>query len=137
MDKHQYAAYRRLKDDGVDVRKHNSVRFNAGGSAETTKHAVAKTLAAKVLLANDYRVDSEVEMQHGTVDILGWGNPDRLNYVVELETSPDAETKDDKLTRYVLNQQTIDDMILINVTDMPVNMLDALDYVSDQLGMHP
>jgi RecB family endonuclease NucS len=135
MDSHEYTAYRQLKDAGVDVRKHNQVRFNAG--SETTKHAVCKTLVAKALLANGYRVDSEVDMKHGTVDILGWGNADRLVYVIELETSPTAEVKEDKLQRYVHQQPGIDDMLLVNVSQMPVNMLEALDYVADSLGLDP
>lgn len=132
-DKHKAKAI--LRRNQVSVQDHNQIRPNPG--SETFRHLVAKTAVAFVGINNGYWVSSEVETAYGECDVILWGNPDRLTYAVEVETGPTEDVREDKLNRYVERQPGIDDMILINVTDMPVNMLDALDYVSDELGMCP
>jgi hypothetical protein len=130
-DKHK--AKQLLQRNQVNVQNHNQIRPNAG--SETFRHLVAKTAVCHIGINNGYWVSSEVETAYGEVDVCLWGNPDRLTYAVEVETGNPKAVKEDKLNRYVERQPGIDDMILINVTDMPVNMLDALGYVSDQLGL--
>ena len=135
MNKDQYQFYRQLKNAGVELSKHNQIKPNDG--SETFAHLVAKAAVMQLGLANGYRVASEVEVSHGQVDCLLWGNPERLTLAVEVETSPTEETKQDKLSRYVHQQPAIDDMILVNVTQMPMHMLEALDYVSKKIGLEP
>lgn len=129
----KYQSYRELQNAKVDVSKHNQIKPNSG--SETFPHLVAKAAVMHLGLANGYWVASEVEVPHGQVDCLLWGNPERLTLAVEVETSPTEETKQDKLSRYVHQQPAIDDMILVNVTQMPMHMLEALDYVSNQTGL--
>lgn len=131
----QYQDLRELQNAGVEVTGDNTIKFNAGGSSETVKHIVAKTLVTKLGLVNGYLVDTECQVKHGEIDVLLHSHPDRLTLAVEVETSPTEETKQDKLSRYVHQQPAIDDMILVNVTDMPMDMLEALDYVSNQTGL--
>lgn len=133
MDKDAYTEYRQLKNSGVSVQKRNQVRFNAG--SETSKHVVGKALAAKVCLDMGYRVSSEVEVPNGEIDIVAYGHPERLSYAIEIEHSINKETKDSKLQRYVY-ETAIDDMILIEANDIPENILDALGFIKEELGMY-
>jgi len=136
LTQNQRAEYRELKDYGVEVRKENSVRFNAGGTAETVPHITAKTLAAKVLLVNGYRVDSETQCKNGEIDILGWGHPDRLTYAVEVETGLTQEVKESKIDRYV-KQTPIDDIQFIECNNLPLDMVECYQHIADTLGLQP
>ena len=127
-----YHEYRRLHDAGIPVNKQSQIRFNSG--SETLKHKIAKTVVAHVVQQHDYRVDSEVEIANaGVVDIVAWGLSDRLTYAIEVETSPTQGTLQDKANRYV--RGPIDDMLSINVTEMPTNYLEAQQYVREELGL--
>jgi len=133
MNKDNWQEYRELQTAGWDVQKQNQVRFNGG--AETIPHAVSKMLVAHAGHNAGYRVSSEVEHSHrGEIDILLYGNPDRLTYAVECETSPTMDVVEDKIDRYV-NGTPIDDMVLINVSKMPVDMLEGYEFVQAELGL--
>jgi len=136
LNKAQVTEYRRLRDSGVDVTKHNQIRFNAG--SETAVHACSKLLAGFVGQANGYRVDSEVSIETpagtGECDVLLWGHPDRLTYAVEIEHAITEETKEQKRTLYVDNTE-IDDLIMIEANDIPPEMLDAGHHIADQIGL--
>jgi hypothetical protein len=125
--------YRRLKDAGWQVDKTPAVRFNAGGSAETVGHIVAKTLTAKVCLQNGYMIDTEVEHpNYGEIDVLAYA-PQKLNFAVELETEPDEETIQDKIDRYVHGTEPIDDCCVVDVSSLPAHCLDMRDRLITKL----
>lgn len=131
MNKDNWQEYRELHNNGWNVNKHNQIRPNSG--SETVKHLVAKALVAHAGLELGYKVDSEVSHSHrGEVDILLFGNPDRLMLAVECETSPTDEVIQDKVDRYVKNTP-IDDLVLVNVTELPTDMLDAYGEIKELL----
>lgn len=131
--KDKHTAYQTLTRAGLDFQNFNHVSPNSG--SETTAHWVCKTLCAKIGWNNDYWVGSEVTYPTGhDADLLFWGNPDRLTYVVETETGWTEETKTQKREQYV-EGYPVDDMLTVEVTDMPMHILDALEYVSDELGL--
>jgi len=138
LSKAQTREYRRLKDSGVDVSKHNQIRFNEG--SETSKHICAKSLVGLLGIRNGYRVDSEVEVQtrnfSGEIDTLIWGHPERLTYAVECESSPMRETISRKVDQYV-SETAVDDLQVINVTTLPQDMTDALGEIATELGLDP
>lgn len=131
----KYESYQNLTSAGVNVQKEDQIRPNPG--SETFRHEVAKLAVAHIGKANDYWVSSEVEMMNGRADIVLWGNPERLTYVVELETGWTEDTKSEKLQQYVLDQPGIDDMLTVEVTDLPGDTMDILDNVSNQIGLEP
>lgn len=135
MNKEQYVDYRTLQRAGVEVGKRNQIRFNGG--SETVKHFVSKCLVGYIGQLNGYRVSSEVQTDHGDVDVLLWGHPDRLTLAVEAETSPTERVVKDKLRRYVEYHEPVDDMILINVNEVPMDMIDAAHYIATELGLGP
>lgn len=130
----QISEYRELKDWSVEVSKTNSIEFNSG--SETGKHVIAKALVGHIGVINGYRVSSEVECSNGEIDVVLWGVDDRLSLAVECETSPTEETIQSKLERYV-KETPLDEIVVINVTEMPDNYHDALGYVADELGLDP
>lgn len=129
----KHTAYRELKDANVDVSKHNEIRFNSG--SETVKHAVGKLLVGYVGQINGYWVSSECECDLGEIDVVLFGHEDRMTYAVELETGWDDTTLYDKQERYVKQNEPIDDIIPIEVTDMPLDMLEAAEWIATQLGL--
>lgn len=133
-DKKQFEQYQNLTRRGIELQQYNQIRPNGG--SETFKHLVAKCAVAHIAINNGYKVASEVEISDGSeIDILMWGKPDSIVWAVECETSPTEDVKQDKLTRYVKSQPGIDDMVLINVSEMPAQLVEALGYVANQLGM--
>lgn len=123
-----------LHKHGIQAQKANQIRFNSG--SETTKHAVAKLLVGYVAQVEDYWVSSEVECSNGKeIDVLLWGHPERLTYVVETETGWTAEKKSEKITNYVDPYPPIDDMLPIEVNSMPIDMLKAKSYIREELGL--
>lgn len=132
MHPNQLAEYRELKDHGVEVTKTNSIEFNAG--SEISAHVVAKALVGHLGVSNGYRVASETQCVNGEIDVCLWGHPDRLSYAVELEHSPTDDVVESKLQRYV-HETPLDDMILLNLNDMPQRRLDALEWISKQIGL--
>jgi hypothetical protein len=128
----QLSEYRELKDHAVEVSDSNQIEFNSG--SETIPHVIGKALVGHIARHHGYRVSSEVVVPNGEIDIILWGNEDRLSYAVELETSPNEETKQDKLERYV-KETPLDDMILLNLNEMPINPLEAAKWIQEELGV--
>jgi len=134
MRKELYEPYRALQNQGVNVHKERIPRMNAGGKSETVKHHTIKNLIAYAGARDyGYMSDIEVEVPQGDIDCLLWGLNDRLTLACEVETAPTEETKESKLERYVKQIGPIDDMRLINVNNVPTDMMEAADYVSNQL----
>jgi len=133
MTKRQYddwKARQQLTDAGWNVSKTDSIQFNAG--SETFRHLVAKSAAAFYLKhEQNYRVDSEVKhSERGEIDILAWNEKDII--AVECETSPTEEVIRGKLERY--HEGTpIRDVFVLNVTEMPEEILPAYEWVSSQI----
>jgi len=133
-DQDFYEEYRALQTHGWDVQKENQVRFNSG--SETNPHFVAKCLAARVGHSEGYSVASEVvHPENGEIDILLWNHPERLTYAVETETSPTDEVIADKLERYVHSNPVIDDLLLVNVNNLPVDRIEAEEWIRGELGL--
>jgi len=132
MNNEDYQEYRLLQMNGIDVQKTSQIRFNHG--SETLKHELCKLIVGHIGKNMGYNVASEVEIENvGETDIVLWGNQNRLTYCVEVETSPTKETMADKRNRYV--RGPIEDMLSVNVTECPVNYLEAQEYVADELGL--
>lgn len=130
----KYDAYNALQKDGIDVQKHNQIRPNAG--SETFIHNFAKLCVGFIGLHNSYWVSSEVDLDNNKqVDVLLWGNPDRLTYAVECETGWTDDTKTKKVNQYVKPYSEIDDMLSVEVLDIPAEVLPALENVSEQIGL--
>lgn len=133
--KNKYIAeYRDLKRAGWDVSKSPSINLNGG--SESVAHLVAKTVTAKVLQDNGWQTDTEVTHdEHGEIDVLAYA-PHKLTYAVELENDITEETKQDKLERYVESNVVIDDMQIIEVGELPANVLDMRDRIISELGFY-
>jgi hypothetical protein len=135
MNKNKYAQYRELKDAGVDVAETTHVRPNAG--SETFNHFRCKCAVAFLGQVNGYKVDSEVETSDGKeMDILLWGHESRQTYVVECETNWTEQKQTNKLNNYVRFYDPIDDMLMIEVLDVPESAFELLDYVGEQIGLN-
>jgi len=120
-----------LQDAGWEVHKRDAVAFNSG--SESPEHKLAKLAAAEVLHDRDYRIDSEVVMSEGEVDVLGYGNPDRVNpIVVECETNLDAETKSDKLHQYYTGEP-IQECYVVCIDDIPTDVYAAIEWMKNSL----
>lgn len=133
MNKDNWTEYRTLHDNGWNVSKTNQVEFNGG--SETVKHSVGKMLAAHAGHNAGYRVSSEVEHAHrGEIDVLLYGNPERMTLAVEVETSPTDDVIEDKVDRYIRGTP-IDDIAIVNATTLPTDMLNAYGEVKEVLGL--
>jgi len=138
LNKQQINEYRALKDSGVNLDSANKIKPNAG--SETVKHLVSKALVARAGVVNGYRVDSEVQIQtpagKGYADVVLWGHKSRMSYCVEIETSPEEDTLQEKKELYVDPTQ-IDDILLLNTSSIPMDMVEAYQYVAECLGLEP
>jgi len=123
-----------LSRHGWDCSKIDSVRFNSG--SETAKHIHAKTATARVLRLNGYRVSSEVEHpERGEVDIVAIPKcDDQKPFAVELETSPADDVIADKLERYYSGTPFVE-CYVINVSELPLNILEMEQHIADELGL--
>lgn len=123
-----------LSRHGWDCSKVDSVRFNSG--SETAKHIHAKTAAARVLRLNGYRVSSEcTHAERGEIDIVALPKADdQKPFAVELETSPTPGVIDDKLRRYHDGTPFVE-CYVINVSSLPLNILEMEQQIADELGM--
>lgn len=126
-----------LKHSGWEVNKTDSIKFNDGGSNETSKHLHAKLAAGKVLKANDYRIDTEViHPERGEIDIVAIPTQDNQKpFAVEVETSPTKEIVKDKLSRYVTNTPLVE-CYIINLNRVPIEILEMEQHIADELGLH-
>ena len=79
------------------------------------------------------RVTTEAEHgDRGQVDVLCHGPPDGAPYAVELETSPTEKVVTEKFKKYIENSP-LREMYLINVNDCPENILEAYQWICEQL----
>lgn len=133
-DKRQWDEYshrRELQSAGWKVDRTDKIEFNSG--SETVRHACCKTLVAMYLKKEKgLRVDSEVmHSERGEIDIIGYSG-EGAAIAVECETSPTDDVVSDKLSRYVENTP-FRECWVINVTEMPENIMDAYEWVGGQL----
>jgi hypothetical protein len=137
LAKAQVRAYRELRGSGVQVSKHNTIKPNAG--SETAKHIALKALVAHVGIQNGYRIDSEVVInyrgQEVYCDVLLWGHDSRMSYAVEVEHSITPDTVTSKKEQYV-DHTAIDELVVLNATDYPINIQDAYGRVAHELGLN-
>jgi len=131
MNKKQLEVYNDLRREGVALQKHNQIRGNGG--AETARHLAAKTFAFHAATNAGWRVSSEVEVPQGEIDLVLFKDRETRVWAVEVETSPTEEVAQDKLERYVKQQPGIDDMVLINVTNMPETIMESYFYIERQI----
>jgi hypothetical protein len=130
MDRTQYTDYRTLTTAGWQIDKSN--RYNGG--SETARHAVCKILVGHYLSHQlGYKVVFEVENNHGELDVLGYGNEDRLSPIgVECETNLTGETKALKLDQYYDNEP-LQELYFLEVNDMPSEIIPAYERVAEQI----
>jgi len=121
-----------LANNGWHVEKRDSVHFNSG--SETLGHAELKLVACWHLKKLGYRIDTEVELSNGEVDILAYDGDDII--VVEIETNADPETIQDKIKRYTQNEPPRD-IFVIDPTNAPETLSDRREFVSEEIGLEP
>lgn len=131
MNKRELTLYHNLQRVDVDAQKHNQVRLNSGSETET--HVVAKALVAQIATEQSWRVSSEVSVPQGDIDILLHKTPQERVWVVELETTPTKEVTQSKLNRYVKQNTGIDDIVVIDISKMPVEIPVAKEYLAEKL----
>jgi hypothetical protein len=118
-----------LSAHGWDVE--TKIQSNAG--SETVRHFVCKALVVYYLRQQGLRVTTEAAHgDRGTVDVLCHGPEDGAPYAVEVETSPKEETIREKHDKYIQNSP-LREMFVLNVSEMPENILDAYAWVETQL----
>lgn len=125
----EYRARRELQDCDIRVRQDDSVEFNSG--SETQKHYLAKCAAAWVLHERGYRLNSEVVIPNGEIDIIGYNGPDNDCIAVETETSPTEDVVTEKLDKYLIGP--IRDVFIINVNEVPTDFIEAVEYIRNEI----
>jgi len=132
MNKDQYDKYtarKELQNAGWDVTK--SSRYNSG--SETLAHSSLKNTVAHYLThICGYRVQFEVSMSHGDVDVLAYSEDDII--IVEVETNAESDTISDKLDRYVKNEPPRE-MFILDPIEAPENIHDCLEWVESEIGL--
>lgn len=128
--RNEYEQRRELQNCGWRVEQTDKIEFNSG--SETKTHIQTKVAAAIVLQERDYRIDSEVEMGNGTVDLLGYGRDDGDIIVVECETSPTKEVIKDKLDRYYHGQPPRECFVL-NCNECPTDFIESVEWARGEL----
>jgi hypothetical protein len=133
-DKVYYESLKSLRNAGWNAKKEDAIRFNSG--SETAKHVHAKTACARVLKKNGYRVGSEVKhAERGEVDVIGVPTDgDRKPIAAEVETSPTEDVIGDKLERYY-EGTPFREVFVVNVSELPLNILDMEEQIAAELGM--
>jgi hypothetical protein len=122
-----------LQREGVDVRKPTDIRLNAGGASETAVHLICKSLATYWMAQAGWVVNGEVEVENrGDVDVLCWGRQDYMSYAIEVESSPPEGVEQEYLEKYIRGTP-IDELIVLNANNCPVDHDAALAWVHDQL----
>jgi hypothetical protein len=120
-----------LADSGWNVQKRDSVHFNEG--SETLNHAELKLVTCWYLKHElDYRVDTEVALDAGEVDVLAYNADDII--VVEIETNADRATITDKIKRYITDQPPRD-MFVVDPTEAPSKLMDRYEFVKGEIGL--
>jgi len=116
MNNQHRKEYRRIKREGFDLNSTPTFEFSNGN--ESIDHALSKLVVAHLVQKHGWKADCEVPCEHGEIDVLAYA-PDRQNYALEIETNPDEETTQDKLKRYVYSNDVIDDVVIIDISDVP------------------
>ena len=120
-----------LADAGWDVSKRDSVHFNEG--SETLNHAELKMVTCWYLKHElNYRVDTEVQLASGEVDVLAYSEDDII--VVEIETNADRATITDKIKRYITDEPARD-MFVLDPTDAPSELMERYEFVATEIGL--
>ena len=120
-----------LADAGWDVSKRDSVHFNEG--SETLNHAELKMVTCWYLKHElNYRVDTEVQLAAGEVDVLAYSEDDII--VVEIETNADRATITDKIKRYITDEPARD-MFVLDPTDAPSELMERYEFVATEIGL--
>ena len=124
-----------LQSDGWHVSQSQSIKSNDGFTNESMQHLVAKLSAAMILADVGYRINTEVAHKngHAEIDLLAYGCSDRLTYAVEIETDADEARMKEKRCKYLTEH--IDDMLVIDLNDMPENMIAAQSFIERELNV--
>ena len=136
MTKREKALWKQRKElahAGWDVEKRDGVHFNAG--SETLNHAELKMVTCWYLKHElDYRVDTEVIMESGEVDVLAYNADDII--VVEIETNADRATITDKIKRYITDEPPRD-IFVIDPAEAPRELMQRYEFVAEEIGLEP
>lgn len=134
MTKREKALWTQRKElahAGWGVTKKDSIEFNAG--SETLDHVELKLIVAWYLKQeHGYRIDTEVTMKAGEVDVLAYSEDDII--VVEIETNADRATITDKIKRYITDQPPRD-MFVIDPVEAPSALMDRYEFVATEIGL--
>jgi hypothetical protein len=82
----------------------------------------------------DYRVDTEVELDAGEVDVLAYNTEDII--VVEIETNADRATITDKIKRYIIGEPPRD-IFVIDPVEAPRELMQRYEFVAEEIGLEP
>jgi len=128
----EYTQRRELQDSGWKVYQKDSIRFNGG--SETSAHLTCKALVGWFLSQQGYRICSEVENQSETAeaDIIAYGNGEPP-FIVECETNINETVRSKKLDQFYHGEPFVE-CHLLKVLDMPVDRMEALEWIQEQLG---
>jgi hypothetical protein len=133
MNNPERKEYTRLHRAGLDL--NTQPTFETNGGSETTTHAVAKLITARLFLEEGWLADCEVTLQNGReMDVFAY-NHDRLNYAIELENNPRDGIKREKLKHYVDTNTVVDDMLLLDITNAPTDIDDLERWLADRAGV--
>jgi len=133
-DKDRYQETRRLQNAGVGVDTSDVVRFNSG--SESYPHFITKSTVAYLGQLNGYFVECEATTNRGEIDCLLY-HPERRNIAVEVETGWTEDVKEDKLSRYVHQQEGIDDMWMFEVLEKPQTDMETIKWICEKTGLKP
>jgi len=131
MNKDELRLVNTLQRHGVAITTTNEIRLNSG--SESPEHLVAKALVAHIAAQEGWRVSSEVDVPNGEIDVVLHKTPHERVWAIELETDPTTEGNNSKLQRYVRDQIGIDEIAIIDVSDMPVEIPLAIQYLHEEL----
>jgi len=132
MNKRQYEQYttrKELQNAGWGVTK--ASRYNSG--SETLAHSTTKQICAHYLThICGYRVQFEVSMGNGDVDVLAYSEDDIV--IVEVETNYTSEDYTRKRKQYV-DEQPPREMWMLDPIEAPENRHECFDWIADKIGL--
>ena len=133
-EKTVYTEYRELNNSGWSIQNTNPVLCRSNGGSETLDHAVAKTVAGKVLENAGYRVQSEAPTKQGKeADILGFGHESRNPVVIELERSTSESVEEKKRKQYL--KGSVREVWVIDLDSAPSDPSELFDHISEVTGL--
>jgi RecB family endonuclease NucS len=124
--------YRRLKRAGFDVNSTPTFQFSNG--SETVEHAMSKLVVAHLVQNHGWMADCEVSCPDGEIDVLAYSE-DRLNYALEVETNPATDIAETKLQKYVKGNSVVDDVVIIDISDVPDTFSFLEGYVDQKVHL--